>query len=83
MAVSPAKKGLPPGVAVRVKPIAKGANSTEITFTADGKAATNIATVVLVGTLKKGNQAFTEPAPAIGLTIEQPSPRRKSEGKKT
>jgi hypothetical protein len=83
VAVSPAKKGLPPGVAVRVKPIAKGANSTEITFTADGKAATNIATVVLVGTLKKGNQAFTEPAPAIGLTIEQPSPRRKSEGKKS
>ncbi|HEV3303679.1 MAG TPA: hypothetical protein VG055_28765 [Planctomycetaceae bacterium] len=81
--VSPAKKGLPPGVAVRVKPIAKGANSTEITFTADGKAAANIATVVLVGTLKKGNQAFTEPAPAIGLTIEQPSPRRKSEGKKS
>jgi hypothetical protein len=83
VAVSPAKKGLPPGVAVRIKPIAKGANSTEITFTADGNAAANIATVVLIGTLKKGNQAITEPTPAIGLTIERPSQRRKSEGKKT
>jgi hypothetical protein len=83
VAISPAKKGLPPGVKASVKPIAKGANSTEITFTADSNAASNIATVVLFGTLKKGNQAFTEPAPAIGLTIEQPSPRRKSEGKKT
>jgi hypothetical protein len=83
VAVSPAKKGLPPGVAISVKPIAKGANSTEITFKADGKAAPNVATVVLVGTLKKGNQAISVPAPGIGLTIERPTARRKAEGKKT
>jgi len=83
LAVSPEKKALPPGVTASVKPIAKGATSTEITFTANGQAASTVATVVLVGTLKKGNQAITAPAPAIGLSIERPNARRKPEGKKT
>jgi hypothetical protein len=83
VAVSPAKKGLPPGVAVSVKPIAKGANATEIKITADAKAAPNVATVVVVGTLKKGNQVFTEPAPGIGLNVQRPNASRKPEGKKT
>jgi hypothetical protein len=83
VAVSPAKKGLPPGVAVSVKPIGKGANSTEIKITADGKAAPNVATVVVVGTLKKGNQVFTEPAPGIELNIQRPNAPRKPGGKKT
>jgi hypothetical protein len=83
LAVSPAKKSLPPGVTAQLKPIAKGANSTEVTLTADGKAATNTATVVLFGTLKKGKQSFTEPTPGIGLSIERPAARRKPEGKKT
>jgi hypothetical protein len=81
LAVSP-KKALPPGVTVSVKPIAKGSNSAEITFTAAGNAAPNLASVVLVGTLKKGNQAFAEPAPGIELTVERPQPPRKPEGKK-
>ena len=81
LAVSP-KKGLPPGVTVAVKPIAKGSTSAEITFTAAGNAAPTLATVVLVGTLKKGNQAFAEPAPGIELTVEPPKPPRKPEGKK-
>jgi hypothetical protein len=81
LAVSP-KKGLPPGVTVSIKPIAKGSTSAEITFTAAGNAVPNLASVVLVGTLKKGNQAFTEPAPGIELTVERPLPPRKSEGKK-
>ncbi|HXY36295.1 MAG TPA: hypothetical protein VEI07_18810, partial [Planctomycetaceae bacterium] len=83
VAVSPAKKGLPPGVTVSTKPIAKGATSTEVTFKADGNAAPNIATVVLVGTLKKGNQTLAEPAPGIGLHIERPTAPRKPEGKKS
>jgi hypothetical protein len=83
LAVSPEKKALPPGVTASVKPIAKGATSTEITFTASGQAASTVATVVLVGTLKKGNQAITAPAPGIGLSIERPNARRKPEGKKT
>ncbi|HEV8002144.1 MAG TPA: hypothetical protein VGP63_19805 [Planctomycetaceae bacterium] len=83
LAVSPAKKGLPPGVTVGIKPIAKGANAAEITFTANDKAAPTLATVVLVGTLKKGNQAIAQLAPGIGLAIERPSSRRKPQGKKT
>jgi hypothetical protein len=83
LAVTPEKKALPPGVTVAIKPIAKSATSAEITFTANEKAASTIATVVLVGTLKKGNQAIAQPAPGIGLTIERPSARRKTEGKKT
>jgi hypothetical protein len=83
VALSPAKKGLPPGVAVKVKPIVKGASSAEVTVTADGNAAPNVATIVLVGTLKKGQQTFTEPAPGIDLKIEPPRPARKPEGKKS
>jgi hypothetical protein len=83
LTVTPEKKGLPPGVTIGIKPIAKSATVTEITFTATAKAASTPATVVLVGTLKKGNQTITQPAPGIGLTIERPSARRKPEGKKT
>jgi hypothetical protein len=70
-------------VTVGLKPIAKGATAAEITITATDKAASTVATVVLVGTLKKGNQAIAQPAPGIGLTIERPSARRKPGGKKT
>jgi hypothetical protein len=83
LAVAPAKKGLPPGVTAGMKPIAKGALSTEITITADGKAPPNVATLVLIGTLKKGNQAFSEPAPGLGLAIKPSAAKRKPEGKKT
>jgi hypothetical protein len=83
LAVAPAKKGLPPGVTAGIKPIAKGALSTEITITADGKAAPNVATLVLIGTLKKGTQALSEPAPGLGLTIKPSAAQRKTEGKKT
>ena len=54
LAVSPEKKGLPPGVTVGLKPIAKGATAAEITITATDKAPATVATMVLVGTLKKG-----------------------------
>jgi hypothetical protein len=83
LAVSPVKKGLPPGVSVSVKPIAKGAASAEITFSANGKADPTVATVVLVGTIKRGNQAFSEPAPGIELTVKRASAKRKPEGKKS
>jgi hypothetical protein len=83
LAVSPLKKGLPPGVSVNVKPIAKGGHSAEITFTANGKADPTVATVVLVGTIKRGNQAFSEPAPGIELTVKRASAKRKPEGKKS
>ncbi len=83
LAVSPVKKGLPPGVSVSVKPIAKGAQSAEITFTANRKADPTVATVVLVGTIKRGNQAFAEPTPGIELTVQRASAKRKPEGKKS
>jgi hypothetical protein len=83
VAVSPVKKASPAGVTIGIKSIAEGANAAEITFTASDKAAPTLATVVLVGTLKKGNHAIAQPAPGIGLTIERPSARRKPGGKKT
>ena len=62
---------------------AKGGHSAEITFTANGKADPTVATVVLVGTIKRGNQAFSEPAPGIELTVKRASAKRKPEGKKS
>ena len=82
-AVTPERGGSPPGVTVAIKPIAKSATSAEITFTANEKAASTIATVVLVGTLKKGNQAIAQPAPESGFDDRIIERTRKPEGKKT
>jgi hypothetical protein len=83
LAVAPAKKGLPPGVTAAIKPIGKGALTAEITLTADGKAQSNVATLVLIGTLKKGKEAYSEPTPGLALTIKRPASVRKREGKKS
>jgi hypothetical protein len=63
---------LPPGITAAAKPIAKGANSTEITFHADNRPALSEFTAVLVGTLKKGNDERTSPTPGIGLKLDIP-----------
>jgi hypothetical protein len=63
---------LPAGITAALKPIPKGASSIAITFAADNKAALAEFTTVLAGSLKKGNQTLTQPAPGIALKLEEP-----------
>jgi hypothetical protein len=66
------KDPLPPGITAALKPIAKGASSVEITFTADNQAALAEFTTVLSGTLTKAKQPHVQPAPGIALKLEEP-----------
>jgi hypothetical protein len=68
----PPKHPLPAGITAALKPIPKGASSVEITFAADNQVALAEFTAVLAGTLKKANQALTQPAPGIALKLEEP-----------
>jgi hypothetical protein len=70
--VPPEKHPLPEGITAALKPIPKGASSVAITFAADNKAALAEFTTVLAGSLKKGAQTLTEPAPGIALKLEEP-----------
>ena len=69
---SPPKHLLPVGITAALKPIPKGATSVEIAFRADNQSALAEFTTVLEGTLKKGNQSHTLPAPGVALKLEEP-----------
>jgi Bacterial pre-peptidase C-terminal domain len=69
---SPPKHLLPTGITAALKPIPKGASSVEIAFSADNQPALAEFTTVLEGTLKKGNQTQTQPAPGVALKLEEP-----------
>jgi hypothetical protein len=69
---SPPKHLLPPGVTAALKPIPKGATSVEIVVSADNQPPLAEFTTVLEGTLKKGNQTHTQPAPGVALKLEEP-----------
>ncbi len=69
---SPPKHLLPTGITAALKPIPKGATSVEIAFSADNQPALAEFTTVLEGTLKKGNQTHTLPAPGVALKLEDP-----------
>lgn len=72
LAVTPEKGGLPGGVSAELKPIPKGANEIEITFSANDKTPLGEFTAVLVGTIKQGKTTVTEAAPGIGLSLKEP-----------
>lgn len=72
LAVTPEKDGLPTGVGAGLKPIEKGKNEVEITFSGNEKAPLGEFTATLVGTLKKDKSTFTQPAPGIGLLLDEP-----------
>jgi hypothetical protein len=72
LAVTPAKNGLPGGITAAVKPIAKGTNDVEITFSANDKAPLGQFTAVLTATHKKGKQTVVQTVPGIMLKISEP-----------
>lgn len=72
LAVTPAKNGLPNGVTAALKPIPKGQNEVEATFSANEKAPLGEFTATLVGTHKKDKATVTETVPGIGLKLDQP-----------
>ena len=72
LAVTPAKNGLPGGVTAALKPIPKGKNEIEITFSANSKAPQGDFTAVLTGTIKNGKTTITEAVPGIGLRLQAP-----------
>jgi Bacterial pre-peptidase C-terminal domain len=74
LAVIPAapQPGLPPGVAAAVKPIVKGSNEIEITFTANAQAPLGDFSVVLTGTGKQGNATVVQPIPALAVSLQPP-----------
>jgi len=71
VAVQPPQNGLPPGIAVAVKNIDKGATAAEIVVTADDKAPLGDYTIALLGTLKQGNVTHTQPL-AVRVTVAEP-----------
>ncbi len=81
--------GLPANVTAALKPIPKDQQEIEITLTANNKAPLGEFTVVLDGTLKKGNQTIKQPAASLSvklakaytLAIEPAEVKFKPEGK--
>ena len=71
LALIPEKKGLPDGITAAVKPIPKGKNEIEIVFSATAKAPMGGFTGVLTGTLTKDKKKNIQPAPGIGLKLEE------------
>jgi hypothetical protein len=72
LAINPAQNGLPPNVAVDVKPIEKGQQEAVLTFTANENAALGPFTIALNGTHQKDNVATVVSTPGIGLRLEPP-----------
>lgn len=72
LAVTPAKGGLPGGITAAVKPIAKGTNEVDVTFSANEKAALGEFTAALTATHKKGKQTVVQAVPGIMLKISEP-----------
>ena len=72
LAVTPARKGLPPGITVAVKPIPKGKNEIEVIFSADEKAPLSEFTANLIGKHKKEKTTTEQSLPGVGLKLEAP-----------
>lgn len=68
----PAPGALPPGVTAAIKPIAKGTNEIEITFSANAQAPLGQFSAVLFGTGKQGNVTAVQPIPALSLNLQAP-----------
>lgn len=69
--LQPPQNGLPPGIAVAVKNIDKGAGEVEIAITADDKAPLGEFTIGLLGTLKKDKETVVQPV-ALRLRLAAP-----------
>jgi hypothetical protein len=72
LTVNPPQDGLPPNVALDLKPIEKGQQEATITFTANENVQLGPFTVVLNGTHQKDNVATIATTPGIGLRLEPP-----------
>jgi hypothetical protein len=66
------KGGLPGNITVALKPIPKGKNEIEITFSATDKAALGDFTAVLNATIKQGKTTVTQPVPGVTLRLQAP-----------
>ncbi len=71
MTLQPAQNGLPPGIAVAVKNIDKGAGEVDLAISADDKAPLGDFTIGLLGTLKQGDKTVVQPL-AIRLSLAEP-----------
>ncbi len=72
LAVEPAKDGLPPEVAVALKPIPKAENAVAIVVSAKTKAPLGDFTIVLNGTGKKDKASSSQAAPGIRISLQAP-----------
>lgn len=74
LAITPdAKKGgLPANITAGLKPIPKGKNEIEISFSGAAKAALGDYTAVLVATIKQGKTTVTQPVPGVTLRVQSP-----------
>ena len=71
LAITPAKNGVPAGVTIAVKPIAKGQNSVDIVISGNNKAPIGAFSAALTGTIKQGKTTVVQPI-GVGLKLDQP-----------
>lgn len=64
------KAGLPEGIKVTAKPVAKGKDETTVTIAANKKAPKGTFTITLVATHKKGKQTLKQNVPGIVITVK-------------
>jgi hypothetical protein len=66
------KGGLPANITAAVKPIPKGKNEIEITFTGAAKAPLGDFTAVMTATIKQGKTTVTQIVPGVTLRLQAP-----------
>lgn len=67
---NPKRLGLPPGLSVAVKPIAKGKNEVTIVVTASKKAPKGSYTVTILAQHKKGKATITQRVPSVVVNVQ-------------